>query len=280
MKIEVTILHDDADEKLYDDTKTLLQHLDLSKLKDMKDHRAALGENEASWDKRRFSRSVRKGYEFKGVNITVSKEVMDDPSLKSSEAVRSFTDQALPLPLLVEPPLVPKHWNMHSRLRLSKSMPPPSPNRTQPPSLPVAPVRGTSLDDASTAPRVLPTSVVEEEQRGYTPLHVGECRDCVNEDLYTTILNSPWHSASTSPSHKTSAVSDPVDAGEMRDGIEFLRHLVTSLREDFLGLATTVEALREDCKRFQQQLDELATRKDQHSTHSMHTALWDPATPP
>ena len=44
---------------------------------------------------RKSSQSVRKGHEFSGINITVSKKVSDDPRLKS---FKSVLNQPLPLP--------------------------------------------------------------------------------------------------------------------------------------------------------------------------------------
>lgn len=73
MEIEVTVLGMDEDE-LYQDTKTLLSHFDLTKVKDMKDDKQE--KEEAA--NRKLQRKVRKGYEFRGVDITVSNKLILD----------------------------------------------------------------------------------------------------------------------------------------------------------------------------------------------------------
>ena len=77
VEIEVTILNDTDEDELYEDTKALLQHLDLSKVKDMKKEQSE-GEQQKGGANRKL-RQVRKGYEFRGMDITVSKKLSEDP---------------------------------------------------------------------------------------------------------------------------------------------------------------------------------------------------------
>ena len=75
MEIEVTILEDTDEEGLYQDTTTLLKHFDFSKVKNMKDDSDL---KEMNGGRRSISKGVRKGYEFRGVDITVSKVISED----------------------------------------------------------------------------------------------------------------------------------------------------------------------------------------------------------
>ena len=78
MDIEVTILKDTDEDELYQDTKTLLVGFDLSKVKDMKNDGR---ENELERENtgRKLHHRVRKGYEFRGVDLTVSHKLLSDP---------------------------------------------------------------------------------------------------------------------------------------------------------------------------------------------------------
>lgn len=77
MEIEICIVEDANEEDLYTDTKTLLEHLDFSKIKNMKNDNAS--DTTKGGVGKRFSRKVRKGYEFRGVDLTMSEKVYSDP---------------------------------------------------------------------------------------------------------------------------------------------------------------------------------------------------------
>lgn len=77
MEIELTVLEDGDEDELYQDTKSLLRHFDLSKVKNMKDGETSGRERAQSQLK--LHRRVRKGYEFRGMDITMSERVYDDP---------------------------------------------------------------------------------------------------------------------------------------------------------------------------------------------------------
>ena len=83
MEIQVSILSTDQDE-LYASTKSLLSHFDLSKVKHMKMPNESAEntvevktENMAEMKtcQNKLSRRIRKGYEFRGVDITMSDKV-------------------------------------------------------------------------------------------------------------------------------------------------------------------------------------------------------------
>ena len=77
MEIEICIVEDTNEEDLYTDTKTLLEHLDFSKIKNMKTD--AAGDTAEGGVGVRFSSRARKGYEFRGVALTMSEKVYSDP---------------------------------------------------------------------------------------------------------------------------------------------------------------------------------------------------------
>ncbi len=90
MEIEITILEDTDEEGLYQDTTTLLKHFDFTKIKNMKDDREL---NEMNGGRRSISKVVRKGYEFKGVDITVSTIISEDPGKHSQAALEHLYSQ-------------------------------------------------------------------------------------------------------------------------------------------------------------------------------------------
>ena len=78
MEIEVTILDNVDEDELYLDTRTLLGHLDLTKVKEVKgdDKGGDIERTESKIFKR-----ARKGYEFRGVDITASERMLTDPGM-------------------------------------------------------------------------------------------------------------------------------------------------------------------------------------------------------
>ena len=90
----MAILRDTDEAELHQDTKTLIKCLDLTKVKDMEADEPA-SDGQVVRRTRKLSLSVRKGHELRGINITVSKKVSDDPRLRSFESV---LNQPLPLP--------------------------------------------------------------------------------------------------------------------------------------------------------------------------------------
>ena len=76
MEIEVTILEDADDDGLYQDTTALLKTFDFTKIRNMKDDTDL---NEMNGGRRSISQVVRKGSEFRGVDITVGKIISEDP---------------------------------------------------------------------------------------------------------------------------------------------------------------------------------------------------------
>lgn len=69
----MAILDDMDEDELYQDTRALLQKLDLTKIKDMKSSNHG--------DSRLFG-PVRQGYELRGVDITVSAKMREDPGMR------------------------------------------------------------------------------------------------------------------------------------------------------------------------------------------------------
>ena len=94
MEIKVAILRDTDEAELHEDTKTLIKCLDSTEVKDMETDEPA-SDSQGVRRTRKLSQSVRKGHEFSGINITVSKKVSEDPRLKS---FKSVLNQPLPLP--------------------------------------------------------------------------------------------------------------------------------------------------------------------------------------
>ena len=78
MEIEVVIMDDADEEELYMDTKILLQHLDLSKVKDMKNGQDTQ-HGQGNGGSRKLRSNARKGYELRGVDFTVCEKMREDP---------------------------------------------------------------------------------------------------------------------------------------------------------------------------------------------------------
>lgn len=295
MDIEVTILRDTDEDELYLDTKTLLQHFDLRKVKDMKDDGASKNDEEGI-GKRKLSHHVRKGYEFRGVNITVSKKVSEDPGL-SSAPFRSVLNQPLPAPPLglpsetATPPsiLSPRH---NTQAPVKPSPVRPLQSRTQPPtpilpSVPIVPLRGKSLDDSE----VNSTRSPRTKLRSST-IVVASCPEDDYENSDQMYTNSPSATASLprpprqslpAPmplSHK--ADSESGDSAnftkKINEDVEFLRRLVTVMQDNSLKdmtflreeiknlsmtvttLANTVDTLSGQCRQLEHQVQELRNK--------------------
>jgi hypothetical protein len=305
MEIEVTILNDTDEDELYFDTKTLLQHFDMSKVKDMKNDVAATSEG-GNGGERKLSRRVRKGYEFRGVNITVSQKVSDDPGFKSA-TFRSILNQPLPAPPLglpSETPVLPSFSPAHAPVRApvspkitpikpQPSIPPVSPKITPikpQPSIALPPMRGKSLDD-STVPPVMPrtkprSSTITVEQRksgnsssdGDIYMNTPATSKLNPVDAPPPRLPRPSLSAGPAPSKANGEKRDTIDSAKVHDEIEFLRRLVTVmqdnslkdmtfLREEVNTLSKTVEMLSGRCQQLESEVK--ALKKDRQQPSSM-----------
>ena len=76
MEIELSIVNAVDEDELYISTRDLLRHLDLSKVKNMNNEK---NDASGSWNHSRLSKRVRQGYEFRGVDITMTDKIYDDP---------------------------------------------------------------------------------------------------------------------------------------------------------------------------------------------------------
>jgi hypothetical protein len=204
MEIEVTILSDVDEDELYFDTKTLLQHLDLSKVKNVNNNSSADKEAEEVEGRRKASRSVRKGYEFRGINFAVSERVYGDPSLKSSAVYKSILLQPVSPTLMLAPSPTPLHTMAATRPLTPPASPtsplrPPSPaplkSCTDPPN-PTPPVRGRSLDGAMPSQRnslsVFWNSEKEREEKpDYMSLLASTDEDYVNDTALPLYMSPP-----------------------------------------------------------------------------------------
>ena len=85
MEIEVTILYVDQ-EDLYETTKSFINNMDLSRIKDMKD----ATERDAGRDRRpsKIGRRVREGYEWRGMDFTMSDQVYNEHEGKGGRGGR------------------------------------------------------------------------------------------------------------------------------------------------------------------------------------------------
>ena len=295
MEIEVTILNDTDEDELYFDTKTLLQHLDFSKVKDMKNDGAASSGGEGGIGERKLSQQlshrVRKGYEFKGVNITVSHKVSNDPGL-SSAAFRSALTQPLPAPPLGLPSEAAHPPSILSPSRRNSQAPvkPVHTSRTQtpspiPPSAPAVPLRGRSLDDTELGNVKLPRTKPQSSTFAEVSYTDGDYEN--SDELYgnspsaaASLQRPPRSSLPAGPSHKVGGDSSDTAhfAKKVNDDIEFLRRLVTVmqdnslkdmtfLREEVKTLSTTVatlmgtvETLSGQCRQLESQVQGLKHR--------------------
>ncbi len=74
MEIEVTILNTD-EEDLYMTTKSFIRNFDLSRIKDMKD---ATDDQDRDRRPSKIGRRVRQGYEYRGMDFTMSDKVYNE----------------------------------------------------------------------------------------------------------------------------------------------------------------------------------------------------------
>ncbi len=82
MDIEVTILIEDEEDDLYLCTKNFIKTFDFSKVKDIGDDSRRRGVGAEFGLQKSLNKRVRQGYEMRGVDITMSDKVYDNPDGK------------------------------------------------------------------------------------------------------------------------------------------------------------------------------------------------------